>query len=65
TLELCEKMRKEIEISSSSLFGFKVTISIGIAHISERSNATELIGLADQRLYRAKSMGKNTIVWGN
>ncbi len=63
-VKTCEAIREKVEKESSNLFGFRVTISIGIAEASEKENVTELLGLADQRLYNAKETGKNRVVWG-
>lgn len=38
-----------------------VTVSIGIAQISEESSLEELIGRADQALYKAKDEGRNQV----
>lgn len=38
-----------------------VTISFGLAHSSEAGGVNELIALADQRLYRSKSAGRNQL----
>lgn len=62
TAELCNKIREDIIKVSNNEFGFKVTVSIGVADSSERNTRTELLGLADQRLYIAKSNGKNKVV---
>jgi len=60
-VEICESIRKVIEKTSYDIFGFQVTISFGVASSSEKHNITELIGLADKRLYIAKETGKNKV----
>jgi diguanylate cyclase (GGDEF)-like protein len=60
-VEICEGVRMAIEKSSYDIFGFQVTISFGIASSFEKQNITELIGLADNRLYIAKETGKNRV----
>ena len=62
--KLCDTIRENIEKESLKIFGFRVTISIGMADVNEKENVTELLGLADQRLYKAKEAGKNRVVWG-
>lgn len=62
TYELCEKIRTAIEEELRKKFGFTITVSIGIASVPERVTETELMGLADQRLYKAKETGKNRTV---
>jgi diguanylate cyclase (GGDEF)-like protein len=42
--------------------GLKVSVSIGIAHGYEASNAEGLLTLADRRLYAAKYAGRNRVV---
>ncbi|PHJ12176.1 hypothetical protein IM41_08215 [Fervidobacterium sp. SC_NGM5_G05] len=61
--KLCDTIRENIEKESLKIFGFRVTISIGMADVNEKENVTELLGLADQRLYKAKEAGKNRVVW--
>ncbi|MFN3691412.1 MAG: GGDEF domain-containing protein, partial [Fervidobacterium sp.] len=62
--EICEDLRKYVENNSAALLGFKITVSIGIAESAEKENMTELIGLADQRLYAVKNSGKNRVEIG-
>jgi len=62
TYNLCEQMRTTLELEMEKKFGFKVTLSIGIASTPEKLTETELIGLSDQRLYRAKELGKNRTI---
>lgn len=44
--------------------GLAVTVSIGVAHASEAPAATELLTLADKRLYAAKYAGRDRVVAG-
>jgi len=55
-----ERIRKSIEVSTIEYQGMeiKLTVSLGIAEV-ENSNLTEIIELADQRLYKAKNSGRN------
>jgi len=62
-VSICEEIRNRISSESDSLFGFQVTLSFGVASSKERTNDTELMGLADQRLYIAKESGKNRVCW--
>lgn len=59
--KICENLRKYLEIESINLFGFRVSVSVGIAESTEKENLTELVGLADQRLYAVKNSGKNRV----
>ena len=63
---MAERMRKMIEaltISHEDL-KLKVTASIGCSSRTELEDAspTDLIGLADKRLYKAKETGRNRVV---
>jgi diguanylate cyclase (GGDEF)-like protein len=42
--------------------GLTLTISVGVACTDAPSDLEALIKLADQRLYRAKSLGRNRVV---
>ena len=64
-----ERVRSRIE-SLQVAFGdrtLRVTTSIGVAELGECSqdaSVDELIGLADRRLYSAKSLGRNRVCVG-
>lgn len=60
--EVCERLRAVVESNSEDAIGFRVTFSAGVACAIERGTLTELIGLADQRLYVAKASGKNRVI---
>ncbi|OPJ58196.1 diguanylate cyclase [Clostridium chromiireducens] len=66
-LNMAEKIRKNVQ--EAKILGDKrnVTISMGIAlSANESVNSEEIIGRADQALYKAKYEGKNRcIVWEN
>ena len=63
-VELSERLRSEIE---NHTFVFqedqiKVTVSVGAAELcDEDRNATELLKRSDERLYEAKSSGRNRV----
>lgn len=41
----------------------KVTLSIGVAQLSEVKESAELIRLVDRRMYQAKEKGRNRMIW--
>ena len=57
-LLVAEKIRVSIE---SSLRNYSVTISGGIASLDEAGGSSELVSLADRRLYVSKAEGKNRV----
>lgn len=62
--KIAERLRKKIEDISVNIKGktLKPTISIGIASFPlDCENKEQLIGLADEALYFAKKMGKNSV----
>jgi diguanylate cyclase (GGDEF)-like protein len=68
-LQAMEKIRKEIDekvfIIGNNQTNEHITISGGLANFDEvlnRENA-EIVKLADDRLYKAKSLGRNRIVY--
>ena len=60
TYKLAENIRLNVE---NTIFkdGIKMTISAGIAEISQDMNKDEIIKKADEALYRAKSNGRNKV----
>ena len=65
-VRLAERARASIEQLSipAKDASVKVTVSAGVAslaELSEESGATELVSLADERLYKAKSSGRNRV----
>ena len=58
---MAEKMRMEIE-QLSLLPGHTVTVSIGVAELQPDMGWIEWMKLCDDKLYRAKSQGKNQVV---
>ncbi len=71
TVELAETMRRNVAAQPFSVLAnaFWVTLSIGVAvtdpetEASQPPIATDLIELADQRLYQAKRSGRNRVCW--
>ncbi|MDQ2085056.1 GGDEF domain-containing protein [Herbivorax sp. ANBcel31] len=68
-INTAERIRKEIEkhkfIFNDTVKNGKITISIGFASFDEiKSDSIEsLLNLADTRLYKAKSSGKNLLIY--
>lgn len=66
--EVAEKIRKTLAESFVNLDGtpVQVTASLGVAQLREQPQAstTELIELADSRLYLAKQNGRNQVCSG-
>lgn len=62
--EACERVRTAIESHEWDTLqpGMPVTVSIGLALADDRSAMTELLLLADKRLYAAKRNGRNRVV---
>lgn len=61
---LCENLRKNFSKLTHNMNNenFSVTFSAGIAAVPPYSNASEIIEIADQALYKAKRKGRNCIV---
>ena len=61
-VQMCENVRKEVEISS---FGevSGVTLSCGVGYCSSGENIENLIKEVDERLYAAKGSGRNRVVF--
>ena len=65
TAERAENLRKAVESRSVAVSGadISVTVSIGCATVPEDAQiSSQLIGRADERLYRAKAAGRNRVV---
>ncbi len=63
-VHLADKLRKKIEGHQFDL-GDKIiraTASFGVASLENKPDGNSLLREADERLYQAKSMGKNTVV---
>lgn len=60
--EIAERLRKKIEAIDK--FPFKVTMSFGIASYPEVlvKTSDELVGYADDALYKAKELGRNRVI---
>ena len=66
-MQVCSRIHKQIQQTAFSCDGcdISVTVSMGVAGSSDGvSTKDELIALADQRLYEAKTSGRNRIVSG-
>lgn len=64
-VQLAEKLRKAIERYTIDLGDRKsiaITASFGVACLENKRDGNSLMREADERLYQAKSMGKNTVV---
>lgn len=65
-METAERLRVRVEQASTMVEGLKLplTISCGVASLAECSGGTPncLLSMADQRLYRAKELGRNRVV---
>ena len=61
--QICERLRAAIESAdwASKYPGLKVTMSFGLATLSNESSYERLLALADGRLYDAKSGGRNRV----
>lgn len=57
-----EEIRQKVAAMDGPI---KVTLSAGGALLSEGRDARAVLGLADQRLYAAKSSGRDQSVWGS
>lgn len=64
---VCERFRTRLAALDWELLspGLAVTASIGLADGAEGGSARETLGLADTRLYAAKSAGRNRVVGQN
>ncbi|MCG8454341.1 MAG: GGDEF domain-containing protein [Spirochaetales bacterium] len=62
-LGIAERLRGILSETAFPGVPWSVTVSMGLADISERQDTAELIKLADERLYLAKKNGRNRCVW--
>ncbi len=62
-VEVCQRVRRSVQEHdwSSIRAGLRVTISIGVSVLAGGDDMGELIGRADERLYRAKRSGRNRV----
>jgi diguanylate cyclase (GGDEF)-like protein len=60
---LAERLREKVANSETikTQHRFSVTVSIGVAQITERDSQKQLIQRADEALYRAKAAGRNRV----
>jgi diguanylate cyclase (GGDEF)-like protein len=62
--ELAERIRiglMEHQFCQSQSLELKVTCSIGVAQLKPDQSQSELLQIADEALYKAKSMGRNKV----
>jgi diguanylate cyclase (GGDEF)-like protein len=60
---IAEKVREASLRTSTLEFGFRVSVSCGIATVGEHgTNRTDLLQSADLALYKAKSAGRNRTI---
>jgi diguanylate cyclase (GGDEF)-like protein len=60
---LAERLREQVANSKAikSKYGFSITVSIGVAQITEHDSQKQLIQRTDKALYRAKAAGRNRV----
>jgi diguanylate cyclase (GGDEF)-like protein len=63
-VQLAEKLRKRIEMHETRLSdnSIRVTASFGVASLENKPDGGGLLREADERLYKAKAIGKNCVV---
>lgn len=63
--EVADRLRKQMAAHAFTFQGQSifVTLSTGIASLMATDDIKSLMDRADRRLYRAKSMGRNCVVW--
>ncbi len=59
---VAEKLRKIVENRTFNFPGKRVTVSFGVADCREGKTVKEVVELADERLYKAKKLGKNRVI---
>ena len=60
---LAENLRQRIEKEIQLSDGSGVTVSIGLTQYKPGESLSELLHRSDQRMYDAKSSGKNQVCW--
>jgi len=58
---VAEKLRRIVESRTFNFPGKRVTVSFGVADCREGETVKEVVELADERLYKAKRLGKNRV----
>lgn len=63
-IDIAERLRRSVEQHDWRAVApdLSVTVSVGLAHAAETSDAQALLTLADRRLYAAKHDGRNRVV---
>ncbi|MBF0538220.1 MAG: GGDEF domain-containing protein [Nitrospirae bacterium] len=63
-IEIAERLRKSIEDARLNICGNKVAItaSFGVAELNEDSDKDSIVRDADEMLYEAKRLGRNTVI---
>jgi diguanylate cyclase (GGDEF)-like protein len=63
-VRLAEKLRKKIEMHETRLSdkSIRVTASFGVASFENKPDGGSLLREADERLYKAKAIGKNCVI---
>lgn len=63
-VQLAEKLRKKIEEHEIDLGEKRITVtaSIGVASLDNKRDSMSLVQEADERMYKAKSTGKNNVI---
>ncbi len=64
SVQLAEKLRKKIDGHEINLGDKRITVtaSFGVASLENKPDRNSLVREADERLYKAKSIGKNNVV---
>lgn len=60
-VELAEKLRQRVANAQFSDHLLSVTVSIGVASVSNDTGADQVIANSDEQLYRAKHLGRNRV----
>jgi diguanylate cyclase (GGDEF)-like protein len=58
---MAEKLRRKVE-GLSLIPGLQLTVSIGVAGLQDDMSWSEWAKICDEKLYRAKSNGRNQVV---